>query len=383
MRGGCGRDAERGKHAGPGERRGRCETSIRNGAVHRGDCTALVLDAVASPAHSGSARDGARRRDEARLETDNDPPPAAVAKPPRHTRDRESERILAGIGLVVLAVACFATLDTATKLSTAGVPILMGVWFRYAFQAAATTLVLLPRHGTALLRTAHPRYQLLRGALLLASSTLAFFSLRYMPLAEFTSVVLIAPLVVTLLAATTLKEEVSPLRWALVAGGFAGTLVILRPGGTVFSWAILLPLGLVITNAWFQVLTSRLARTENPLTMHFYTGWVGTLIATLALPFAWTALPGWHWWALLCVMGFMGTVGHFFLILAFQRAPASTLTPYLYAQIAFAMLGGWLMFSYVPDAASLFGMALIAVCGAAGAWLTVRERRVPIEPAES
>ena len=232
-----------------------------------------------------------------------------------------------------------------------------------------------------MLRTAHPRYQLLRGSLLLASSTLAFFSLRYMPLAEFTSIVLIAPLVVTLLAATTLKEEVSPLRWALVAGGFAGTLVILRPGGTVFSWAILLPLGLVLTNAWFQVLTSRLARTENPLTMHFYTGWVGTLIATIALPFVWTALPGWHWWALLCLMGFMGTVGHFLLILAYQRAPASTLTPYLYAQIAFAMLGGWLMFSQVPDATSLFGMALIAVCGAAGAWLTVRERHVPIEPA--
>jgi drug/metabolite transporter (DMT)-like permease len=312
-----------------------------------------------------------------------DPHATAAPGAAKHTRDRESERILAGIGLVILAVACFATLDTATKLSTAGVPILMGVWFRYAFQAVATTMVLLPRHGTALLRTGHPRYQLLRGTLLLTSSVLAFFSLRYMPLAEFTSVVLIAPLVVTLLAATTLKEEVSPLRWMLVAGGFAGTLVILRPGGTVFSWAILLPLGLVITNAWFQVLTSRLARTENPLTMHFYTGWVGTLIATLALPFAWTALDGWHWWALLCVMGLMGTVGHFFLILAFQRTPASTLTPYLYAQIAFAMLGGWLMFSHVPDTASLLGIALIAICGAAGAWLTVRERHVPIEPAES
>jgi drug/metabolite transporter (DMT)-like permease len=94
-------------------------------------------------------------------------------------------------------------------------------------------------------------------------------------------------------------------------------------------------------------------------------------------------LPGWSWWALLCLMGFMGTVGHFFLILAYQRAPASTLTPYLYAQIAFAMLGGWLLFAHVPDATSLLGMALIAVCGAAGAWLTVRERRQPIEPAES
>ena len=299
------------------------------------------------------------------------------------TRDRESERILAGIGLVIVAVACFATLDTATKLSTATVPILMGVWFRYAFQAAATTMVLLPRYGTALLRTEHPRYQLLRGVLLLVSSTLAFFSLRYMPLAEFASVMMIAPLVVTLFAATMLNEEVSPLRWTLVAGGFAGTVIILRPGGTVFSWAILLPLGLVVTNAWFQVLTSRLARTEKPLTMHFYTGWVGTIVATIALPFAWMSLPGWHWWALLCLMGFMATVGHFLLILAYQRAPASTLTPYLYAQIAFAMFGGWLMFSQVPDATSLAGIALIAVCGAAGAWLTVRERHQPIEPAES
>jgi drug/metabolite transporter (DMT)-like permease len=301
----------------------------------------------------------------------------------KSTRDIESERILAGIGLVLLAVACFATLDTATKLSTAAVPILMGVWVRYAFQAVATTLVLLPRHGTRLLRTQHPKYQLLRGALLLASSTLAFLSLRYMPLAEFTSIVLIAPLVITLLAATTLKEQVSPLRWALVAGGFAGTLVILRPGGEAFSWAMLLPIGLVLTNAWFQVLTSKLARTENPLTMHFYTGWVGALLASITLPFAWASLPSWHWWALLCLMGFMGTVGHFILILAYQRAPASTLTPYLYAQIAFAMLGGWLIFSQVPDTLSLSGMALIAVCGAAGAWLTVRERRVPIEPAES
>jgi drug/metabolite transporter (DMT)-like permease len=331
----------------------------------------------------GFGRSGVCHLERSRLERSAASQNGAGSTPTRHTRDRASERILAGIGLVIVAVACFATLDAATKLSTAAVPILMGVWFRYAFQAVTTTAVLLPRYGTAVLKTAHPRYQLLRGTLLLTSTTLAFLSLRYMPLAEFTSVVLIAPLVVTLFAATTLKEEVSVLRWALVAGGFIGTLVILRPGGTVFSWAILLPLALVITNAWFQVLTSRLAQTEKPLTMHFYTGWIGTLIPAIALPFVWVPLPGWQWWALLCLMGFMGTVGHFFLILAYQRAPASTLTPYLYAQIAFAMLGGWLMFSHVPDAASLVGMGLIAVCGAAGAWLTVRERHVPIEPAES
>jgi drug/metabolite transporter (DMT)-like permease len=302
---------------------------------------------------------------------------------PRPTRDRASERILAGIALAIAAVACFATLDTSTKLSTATVPVLMGLWFRYAFQAVATTLVVLPTQGRAILRTAHPRFQLLRGTLLVVTSALAFFSLRHMPMAEFTAIVLVSPLVVTLLAATTLGEEVSPLRWSLVAGGFVGTLVILRPGGAMFSWAVLLPIGLVVSNAWFQVLTSRLARTEKPLTMHFWSGWVGTLIATVPLPFVWQALPSWHSWALLCLMGLMGTVGHFFLILAYQRAPASTLTPYLYAQIGFAMLGGFLVFGHVPDTTSLVGIGLIAVCGAAGAWLTVRERRVRIEPAEA
>ena len=284
---------------------------------------------------------------------------------------------------MLVALACFATLDTSTKISVSTVPVLMGVWFRYAFQAVVTTVFLLPMHGTTLLRTVHPKYHALRGALLLLTSILAFFSLRYMPLAEFTSIVLIAPLVITLLAATVLKEYVSPLRWALVAGGFAGTLVILRPGGGSFSWAMLLPIGLVLSNAWFQVLTSKLAQTENPLTMHFYTGWVGTLIASVALPFAWQALPSWHWWGLLCLMGIFGTVGHFLLILAYQRAPASTLTPYSYVQIAFAMLCGWVAFSHVPDLTSLVGIGMIAACGAAGAWLTVRERRIPIEPAES
>lgn len=308
----------------------------------------------------------------------------SVVQPvPRGTRDLESERVLAAIGLVLLACACFATLDTATKVSTAAVPVMMGVWFRYTFQAVATSLVLLPRQGLSVLRTAHPKYHILRGTLLLGSSIFAFLSLRYMPMAEFTAIVLVVPLVVTLLAATQLKEHVSRLRWGLTIGGFLGTLIVMRPGGEAFSWASLLPLGLVFTNAWFQVLTSKLAQTENPLTMNFYSGWVGALIASIALPFVWTTLPSWHWWALLCLMGFMGTVGHFIFILAFARAPASTLTPYFYAQIGFAMLGGWLVFSRVPDFISLVGIGLIAVCGAAGAWLTVKERRVPIEPAES
>ena len=290
---------------------------------------------------------------------------------------------LAGIALLVAAVGCFAILDTATKVVSLGVPVLMALWFRYAFQAIATTVAMLPSRGWALLRTAHPKFQCLRGVLLLVSSCLAFFSLRHMPVGEFTAIVTITPLLMTLLASITLGERVSALRWILVIGGFAGTLIIIRPGGESFSWAMLLPLGLVISNSWFQILTSRLARTEDPVTMHFYTGWVGTLVASLALPFVWTTLDSWTLWAGLALMGFAATVGHFMMILAYARAPVSALTPFLYAQIGFAMLGGWLAFSHVPDDLSLVGMAMIAVCGATGAWLAVRENRIIIQPAES
>ena len=118
-------------------------------------------------------------------------------------------------------------------------------------------------------------------------------------------------------------------------------------------------------------------------TMHFYTGWVGTLAASLALPFVWASLDSWTLWASLALMGLMGTVGHFMMILAYGRAPVSTLTPFLYAQIGFAMLGGWIAFSHVPDRWSMLGMVMIAICGAVGAWLAVRQSRVPIEPVES
>ncbi|NML86698.1 DMT family transporter [Polaromonas sp.] len=299
----------------------------------------------------------------------------AYASTPQHA--------LGGIALLVAAVACFAVLDTTTKFISLSVPVLMALWFRYAFQAIATTVAMLPKRGWSLFRTAHPRFQCLRGVLLLTSSMLAFFSLKYMPVGEFTAIVMITPLVITLMASIKLGERVSMLRWALVVGGFLGTLTIIRPGGDTFDWTMLLPIGLVISNAWFQILTSQMARTEDPVTMHFYTGWVGTLLASLALPFAWNWLDSWTLWVSLGLMGLMGTIGHFMMILAYARTPVSTLTPFLYAQIGFAMLGGWLAFSHVPDQASMIGMGMIAVCGAAGAWLAVRESRVIIQPTES
>lgn len=290
---------------------------------------------------------------------------------------------LHGIGFLVLATACFATLDTTTRHVSAGFPVLAALWFRYALQAVITTVVVWPGRGRKVLLTRHPRFQMVRGLLLFTCSILAFLSLKYMPVGEFTAISLLSPLVITLLAARLLQEKIRPLRWLLVLGGFIGTLIIIRPGSQHFDWTVVLPLMLVGTSTGFQLLTSRMARTEDPITMHFYTGWIGTALASLMLPFVWAMPADWTVWLQLLLMGVLASIGHFLLILAFARTPAATLTPYMYAQIGFAVLGGWLVFEHLPDHWTLVGMGLVTLCGALGAWLTVRENRITIQPPES
>ncbi|MBL0422933.1 DMT family transporter [Ramlibacter sp. AW1] len=289
--------------------------------------------------------------------------------------------MLAGIALLMLACLFFASNDTAGKvLVVSGVPVVMAIWGRYVAQAVAISAVALPLRGRTLLRTRQPGFHLLRGLMLLGGSVFVFWSLLYMPVGELTAIIMITPLLVTLLGATVLKERVSPLRWLLVAGGFAGTLVIIRPGGSAFGWVMVLPLLQVAFSCGFQLLTSRMARTEDPFTMHFYTSWVGVLATSLAVPLAWAPLASPWLWLLMAGMGALSTVGHLLFIGAFQRAPASTLMPYVYVQIGFAMLAGWLVFGHVPDGWSMLGMALIAACGMTGAWLSVQEMRARLAP---
>ena len=291
--------------------------------------------------------------------------------------------MLAGIGFVILSVACFAILDTTTKHISASVPILLALWFRYLIQALFSTVFFLPKRGMSLFKTEHPKFQMVRGALLFGSSLCAFFGLKYLPVGEFTAIASITPLVVTLMGALSLGEKVRKLRWALVLGAFAGTMVIVRPGSQHFDWVLIFPLVLILTNSGFQLLTSRMARTEDPVTMNVLTGWVGTALGAFLLPFVWELPTEWFVWAQLLLMGSFATVGHYLLILAFSKAPATVLTPYFYTQIVFAMLGGWLIFDHMPDHWTLVGIGVVTLCGALGAWLTVRESRVQIMPVES
>jgi drug/metabolite transporter (DMT)-like permease len=208
---------------------------------------------------------------------------------------------------------------------------------------------------------------------LLITSACSFFGLQYLPVGEFTAMVMLSPLVATALAAWILKSRVPTVRWMLLSMGFLGVLLVVRPGGQVFSWALLFPVVLVTTYAWFQVLTSRLSGEENPYTTHFYTGLVGALVMSPIVVFSWNTaalLAHWPWFML---VGFLGTFGHLMLIRAYMRASAPVLTPYLYAQIAFATLYGWLVFNHVPDALAWVGIGIIASSGVGNALVTSRE----------
>lgn len=281
-----------------------------------------------------------------------------------------------GILLIVVATLSFAMLDTATKHAGQLAPVLMLLWFRYAFQAVVTLALRFPVQKRTLFYTPNPRFQTLRGVLLLTTSFCSFYGLQYLPVGEFTAMVMLSPMAATAMAAVVLKNHVAHLRWLLMSVGLGGVLMVVRPGGQVFGWALLFPLLLVGTYGWFQVLTSRLSGDENPYTTHFYTGLVGALVMTPVVVFAWDTqalLDHWPWFI---ALGFFGTFGHLMLIRAFNRASAVVLSPYLYTQIAFATLLGWAAFSHVPDLLAWLGIAVIAASGIGNALLSIREATV-------
>ena len=300
-----------------------------------------------------------------------------------------AHRPVLGIALVMLAVSCFASMDSATRYLGGLLPVLLILWARYGFQAVSMALWLswqTLRGKPGMFRAAHPKFQAVRGLLLLATSAMSFYGVQQMPVPEFTAINMLTPVLGTVLAAVVLKERVSKLRWALVMGGFAGALIVIRPGSGLFGWAVMYPLAGALFYAAFQTLTAQLAALENPITTHFYTGLFGAVLLTLLIwlgPFTLMPIlamaPAWQW-GMLLLIGLLGTTGHLFLILALGYAPTGTLMPFVYVQIAVAAAIGWIVFKHAPDGYAWLGMAVLSASGALSAWLNVREAQARRQP---
>ncbi len=122
-------------------------------------------------------------------------------------------------GLVILATLCFALLDTGSQYAgRLAVPVLMAIWLRFAIQTLMTTALLWPQYRGRLFQTQAPRAQLLRGQLMIGSFGFSFLSLMFIPVGEFTAIMMLIPLAVTLLASLILRERVGPLGWQWLSG---------------------------------------------------------------------------------------------------------------------------------------------------------------------
>jgi drug/metabolite transporter (DMT)-like permease len=271
-----------------------------------------------------------------------------------------SHHPLRAVTLMLAAMLCFALLDaTAKHLSqTFNVPLL--VWARYTVHFLLMVILLGPRFRLGLIATRRPVAQVVRALLLVAITGFAMAAFRIMPLAETTALIFVTPLIVALLAGPMLGEKVGASRWAAALAGFAGVLLIARPGSALPPAGVAYAAVAAVCYAFYQIQTRRMTATEKPLTMVFYTALTGSVSMSLALPWIWHGpAPTTLDVVMICSLAIYGGIGHFLLTHAFRHAPASTLAPFLYVQLIWASLLGWLFYEQWPDALSITGMATI------------------------
>jgi drug/metabolite transporter (DMT)-like permease len=287
--------------------------------------------------------------------------------------------------LLLSALVCLILLDASGKwLGMRGVPVPAIAWSRYLGHLLVVLAVFMPSRGLSILKTAHPFRQALRGLLMVSITLLYFAALKTMPLAQGAAVFFTTPILVTVLATLFLGERPGWQTWAAVALGFAGVLVIIRPGSDLPLAGSLLVLGAAAGNAAYQTLTRAQAHADSPEVQVLYSGLAGAAIMTLAAPLWWT--PGW-WeipgmgaldWAVFGMLGVFGSAGHLLLARAYGLAPASRLSPWSYLQMLLSIPIGWLVFGNLPDAIALLGMVMIAI---SPNLTLLRQRRVPASAA--
>ena len=262
---------------------------------------------------------------------------------------------------MLLTTLMFVTLDALAKQLSQSYPVLQVVWARYVFHALLI-VVWLRRRLPGSLRSERPVLQLLRSLLILVTTGVFFSALRFMPLADASAVMFVAPLIVTALSLPLLGEYVGPRRWASVVVGFAGALIVIRPGGGALGPVALLPLAAACGYALYQITTRILSRSDQALTTLAYTALVGTLATSAAVPFVWVT-PAPADWLAMVALGVFGGLGHFALIKALSSAPAAMVTPFGYTSLLWATAFGYVMFGDLPDRWTVIGALIIAGSG--------------------
>ena len=279
--------------------------------------------------------------------------------------------VLTGIVFMCLAATfLFPLVNLSAKYLALEYAVIQVIWARYTGHLVYTFLVFGPRRGLGLFATRRPAAQLMRSAMLPIATMAYFFALRHISLPIAAAVNFAAPLVVTLLAVPLLKEEVGWRRWLAVGFGFAGVLVVMRPGTGAVHWSASLVLVTVFLYAMYQILTRRVAVDDPPETSLAYVALVAVVVTSFMVPFVWRAPETMLHLGVFLAIGLFGGVGHFLLVKAFEQAPASIISPFGYLQLIGAALLGYLVFGNVPDRWMWIGAAMII---ASGLYIAYRE----------
>jgi drug/metabolite transporter (DMT)-like permease len=279
---------------------------------------------------------------------------------------------LIGIGLVSLCYLLFSLLDGAAKWLVGSVPVIVVVWLRFAMHVVVASAVLLPVRGAGLFRTRHLKWHLLRAVMFVGMTGINFWALQYLQLTVTASIFFSVPLMIALASASFLHEKLDPGRWVAIVSGFAGVLVIIWPGSAGFHPAMLASVVNAILYAGFMMMTRRLAAYDSPETIQYLPALGAAIgLAPFALA-AWQSPHGWLQWTVACLLGVLGGVGHHLLALAHRYAPSSVIAPFLYQQVIYMALFGYLVFGDVPAATVWLGAPIVI---ASGLYLFSRERR--------
>jgi drug/metabolite transporter (DMT)-like permease len=297
--------------------------------------------------------------------------------------EQASQR-LKGVALMCGAVALFSALDAIAKYLSGHMDTLQVVAVRFISAFFIALVFSNPITRPGLLKTARPGLQIVRGLMLISTTIFNFLAFRYLQLDEALAILFATPFLVAIAAGPLLGEWVGWRRWTAIAVGFAGVLVVIRPGiSGGMQWAALFSVAAAIFYAGYGIVTRMVSRTDSSETTLFYGNLVAVCVMAPLLPFVWKGPISWLDFSLMVAMGALGSFSHYLLIAAHRRAPASVLSPFIYTQIVWATALGYLVFRDVPTRWTLLGGAIVV---ASGLYLIHRERKVtgrvvaPVEP---
>jgi drug/metabolite transporter (DMT)-like permease len=282
---------------------------------------------------------------------------------------------LKGIVLTLVAMGMFGCMDGFSKVLVQYYPAWLILWIRHLVALVLVVAILAPRHPVAALKaTRRPWLQLLRTCLLVTEMGLVLIAFRSLPLADAHAIFAATPLLVTALSVPLLGERVGWRRWLAVCIGFAGMLVILRPGLAVIHPAALLATLCMVMYAHYHLFTRLVSRDDRPETSYLLQTVISAALLSIVGPLVWTPVAL-HHLPLLLALGVLGATGHYCLVRALSMAPAVVVQPFTYTMLLWAVVIGYLVFGDLPDSWTIAGAALVAGAGIYSAWREhVRQR---------